>query len=1019
MDTNLSNSNYIDVAPNEYITKYSFNRNFQKLIENDIALLNAFNDDGISEQHQIETYNKSKTYDVDVYVFYKIHRSDTQFYILRSVKSPNTHKPLVRKDIETGRMFVINNEWWHIVGIADEDGNITPKDDADNYVQRSKMSFKDTHELNLAMHPSGELGFKKSNILYKTFDNIEANRKTMFYPYEIQSFVSDNTTYYGYMRKWDNGLLEYDLTFRLGYVSSDNDGIDLISANNLKISPRNYNYLYFKNDSDFKIFNQGGEYYTNVNGMKQVNLNKNINAYSAQIKFIEPFKDLNYMIFTSGMKNIETEAFNTKDEVISSYDSRLIIEGLTLIGIKDGSSFKNTLKIPNAIKNIKNSSLAQIYRTDGYELNIQVLSNSNLINIEPYAFSYSQMNTIDIPVNVRYVGENAFFGCIDLSSFSLYVYEDPSKQLKFGNTVFNNTSLTDISIYYVNSISMSNGKQQISSWLLENYESIGIGKSTTFHIFDKNGTETIKTPEEYAQEDQNRRFLASAKATLLRYEANKQQQHQMLFALAKSSDETSEDSNIFTIDVEDFLAELSSMQKNEVVQSKRMMMKSAKSPQLIAASLAFPDVSDIVSVENNVIVGYNAADIPYDAKISIDLSQIDATSIQEQAFQGFTQLTSLLISSNITSIGVDCVDYNCQVVLDNVSCLFETTQFMNSICAFYSDDYSLSAVPLISAKFVDNIYLQKSHILSNTLSCININNLYVYSQSLNASAFNAVENIKNCTLNAIDSNLGLSCGSNVFKYTVQSDLTDQTDTWIDYNMHQLNLHGEKFFIETNAFAGIESKYLSIDMSNVDSRLCANALASADIDVLQISGHDLQDKLANNAFKDLDTFTIDFLDYSTFNDLCSSVFIDESTNNRLSILPLTQITTQESATWYVNENGNEYISVPPYLYIENDVLVSANIDIIENIGYDTIIIPKIVTKINDDALNISKYKLELSTTIENIYVPNTIINIGDNAFAGNVDLQTLVFEPGIQFKQLGKNIVSGCNSLTGINWKTNW
>ena len=52
------------------------------------------------------------------------------------------------------------------------------------------------------------------------------------------------------MRKWDNGLLEYDLTFRLGYVSSDVDGMQLISANCLDVPYRNNNYLYFKEEGD-------------------------------------------------------------------------------------------------------------------------------------------------------------------------------------------------------------------------------------------------------------------------------------------------------------------------------------------------------------------------------------------------------------------------------------------------------------------------------------------------------------------------------------------------------------------------------------------------------------------------------------------------------------------------------------------------------------------------------------------------------------------------------------------------
>jgi hypothetical protein len=38
-NSNIISSN-IDIAQNEYVTKYSFNRNFQKLLSNDLILDN-------------------------------------------------------------------------------------------------------------------------------------------------------------------------------------------------------------------------------------------------------------------------------------------------------------------------------------------------------------------------------------------------------------------------------------------------------------------------------------------------------------------------------------------------------------------------------------------------------------------------------------------------------------------------------------------------------------------------------------------------------------------------------------------------------------------------------------------------------------------------------------------------------------------------------------------------------------------------------------------------------------------
>jgi hypothetical protein len=65
------------------------------------------------------------------------------------------------------------------------------------------------------------------------------------------------------------------------------------------------------------------------------------------VEFIEPFKDLNYMVFTSNVKNVETEAYNNKIEAIDSYDKRLQINGLTIIGIEPNATFRLELKIPD------------------------------------------------------------------------------------------------------------------------------------------------------------------------------------------------------------------------------------------------------------------------------------------------------------------------------------------------------------------------------------------------------------------------------------------------------------------------------------------------------------------------------------------------------------------------------------------------------------------------------------------------------------------------------------------------
>ena len=449
------------------------------------------------------------------------------------------------------------------------------------------------------------------------------------------------------------------------------------------------------------------------------------------------------------------------------------------------------------------------------------------------------------------------------------------------------------------------------------------------------------------------------------------------------------------------------------------MMKSAKST-LFAASFIPPEPSDLICVDiDGVITGYNKSLVPIESTISIDLSKLTtATSISTSAFYDFDQLTALLISSNISSIGVDCVNSNCKVILNDVSCLFESNNtYQNEICAIYSDLYSASNVPLISIDSIDSVYLEKSYIFSNTLSCNAINNLYVFSKSLNNNAFKTVQNIDNCILNAKDDDR-LSCGSNLFNYTLCSETGD---SWIQPNVNQLYLNGKSFYIEENAFNGIGSKYLSINMSDDENIICANAFASADINILIISGDNLSPKLADDAFKYLYTFKIDFLNYGTFSELSSNVLSGNGKKNRLNIEPLTQIATSSDVTWYVNKTGNGYLSIPTYFYIEDDVLISCTNEIS---SYDSIAIPNIVTAIAHDALNIPNNRPlekveDFRTALNKIFVPNTVKRINYNAFAGNIDLETIMFEPGMTFEYIGTNIVSGCNSLTGITWQSKW
>ena len=158
---------------------------------------------------------------------------------------------------------------------------------------------------------------------------------------------------------------------------------------------------------------------------KQVNLNEKMNAYTGKITFIEPFKDLNYMIFTSNVKNIETEAYNLKNKSISSYDKRLEIDGLTIKGHDSNALYILPCAISNDIVNIRQDSLANIEQADTFPVVFTFNPwTSKLANIDNNAFAGTGIISIDIPASVRHIGENAFSNCSYLTCVNFYIYSD-------------------------------------------------------------------------------------------------------------------------------------------------------------------------------------------------------------------------------------------------------------------------------------------------------------------------------------------------------------------------------------------------------------------------------------------------------------------------------------------------------------------------------------------------------------------------------------------------------------------
>ena len=61
--------------------------------------------------------------------------------MLSSAQSNNTHKPLVRKNEMTGSLYVVNSDYWKIVGIDGSNGSTTPKASADIALEQWHVEF--------------------------------------------------------------------------------------------------------------------------------------------------------------------------------------------------------------------------------------------------------------------------------------------------------------------------------------------------------------------------------------------------------------------------------------------------------------------------------------------------------------------------------------------------------------------------------------------------------------------------------------------------------------------------------------------------------------------------------------------------------------------------------------------------------------------------------------------------------------------------------------------------------------
>ena len=395
--------NNVDLAYNEVITNTSLNRNFEKLLSNDVYLIEKAETeyskiDFIGEYVPGHTYNKG---DVVIYIeerydekknadgdtIRSVHTVENLF-ILKSLIDNNDNKP--EYEIVEGLYYFNASGWKNENNIGsvfftqeednEDTGRFKDKTNLNQYLEPNISSdLYLGHEINKEKHRFGELSYKtgddndiSNKILLKDFSNINPNRKYYFWPgntYPISRLMNLAASSTGILpestfRYWQNGIIEYSFA----YVFTSNEIVVLDDAGNratssIELYPNtlhidssvgnpdssdyNENYKYFNSPADFQIFKQNGSGLMQEYGQtRQKNVLPYQNVYSTTLKFPIEFLDLNYMTF-----NMSVSKNNTSRQSVNAITfvnkTRKSISPIFVVANPDSEKLEDSVLIKN------------------------------------------------------------------------------------------------------------------------------------------------------------------------------------------------------------------------------------------------------------------------------------------------------------------------------------------------------------------------------------------------------------------------------------------------------------------------------------------------------------------------------------------------------------------------------------------------------------------------------------------------------------------------------------------------
>lgn len=340
----LPNTDNVTVTGNEILYTHQINRNIRKLLENDEKLNELF--EKVNGSVTIREYIEYYSYSIDDLIWFY---DDTinRLKILRCIRRNNTNKPFLKDGSYEGSGWKDENEEDDLESFG-----------VDKMVERLINNKILTHENDSSYHKYGQLKNYKTDVdgilMKKDLSNRNLSRSINFYPSKNVELQQDNTIVNGYYRRYDNGLIEYDIVFRLGYRGVETiDGVDYdkIVCNDmtLDITEGGYNpetEKYFAAPVDNSIFayqNTSQSNYSINDTTIERNRNDYVNVYGGIINFPVQFRDTRYMVFTSGTMAYDGDSSKATIEPcansITFFDKRTDRISPLLIAYSNGSNF--------------------------------------------------------------------------------------------------------------------------------------------------------------------------------------------------------------------------------------------------------------------------------------------------------------------------------------------------------------------------------------------------------------------------------------------------------------------------------------------------------------------------------------------------------------------------------------------------------------------------------------------------------------------------------------------------------